>query len=57
MILTPEQWRAAGAEAERKEHPPGWSYRTDVRNLIETLEHHYTRLCAAREAVATLKSL
>jgi hypothetical protein len=57
MILTPEQWRAAGEEAKRREHPSGWSYRTDVQNLIDTLEDYHSKLQALREAIATLKSV
>lgn len=57
MILSPEQWRQAAAEAHRTEHPSGWSYRTDVANLVETLEHMHEQLERARAAAKTIREL
>lgn len=57
MILTPEQWRSAYEESQRKEHPYGWSYRRDVANLVETLDAKQGELDSLRSDLRQLREL
>jgi len=55
MIMTPKEWREALAQAEKKQHPSGWSFRTDTRRLVETLEAYHDELQAIKESLSRLR--
>ena len=55
MVLTPMQWRAALEESKSKEHPAGWSYRHDVKDLVATLEAQHSELEDLRGTIGTLR--
>jgi hypothetical protein len=55
MLLTPDEWRAAQTRADGKDRPHGWSFRTDTRNLVETLEFYHRLLPGAADAIEALR--
>ncbi len=52
--MMPEEWRAAGAEAENTEHPRGWSYRRDTRRMVKTLDTYHAVLEEIRVSLKRL---
>lgn len=55
-VLTQEQWHDIFDECNSTSHPSGWSYKREVKKLINTLDARHMELVQLRNDFLELRS-